>query len=98
MILKSNTGDSKMARKKSRNDKETGMIIGKLDSIHEDVGEIKVSLKELNGKVQTNKINIKTLETIYKTDSKWIAKIAAVTGGLASIIVAVIGLVIGKIN
>ena len=67
------------------------MIIGKLDSIHEDVGEIKITLKELNGKVQTNTLNIKTLETIYRTDSKWVAKIAAITGGIASIIVTIIG-------
>jgi len=83
-----------MVRKRTsskKNERETGMIIGKLDSIHEDVGEIKITLKELNGKVQTNTLNIKTLETIYRTDSKWVAKIAAITGGIASIIVTIIG-------
>uniref|UniRef100_A0A6M3M394 Uncharacterized protein n=1 Tax=viral metagenome TaxID=1070528 RepID=A0A6M3M394_9ZZZZ len=79
-----------------KDERETGMIIGKLDSIHEDVSEIKISLKELNGKVQTNTLNIKTLETVYKTDSKWVAKIAAITGGIASIIVTIVGWIIRK--
>ena len=87
-----------MARYSGIKEREIGKIIGKLDSIHEDVGEIKKQLTSLNGKVQSNTINIKTMETAYKTDSKWVAKVAGIVGGGVSLIITIVGMIISFVS
>ena len=69
---------------------DTDAIIAKLDAIREDIGGLKVYVKELNGSVRKNREDIVLLQaTCLRLDA---IKLSVIIGGVAAVVTVILAI------